>query len=822
VHPSPNPPAGKPTTFDGLVTVATEVHRPYPYQRRLAEDGLPDLLRVPTGAGKTLAAVLPWLFRRRYHPDWAVRDGTPRRLVLVLPQRALVEQTVAVVGEWLGRLGETSSDDRVGLHVLMGGASTDDRAWKMRPAADAILVGTQDMVLSRLLLRGYGEPRAAWPVAFGLLHSSTQFVFDEVQLMGPALPTSLQLEALRSTIGTAAPCRSMWMSATVDPAMLRTVDFAGPDRAVELAGDDRVGPLRHRLDATRRIERGDVTDDRNSYPSAVAQLALHRHAPGTRTIVLLNTVERATAVFDAMVKSAPAARIVLLHSRFRPADRAAHAEEALATPAEHGTVVVTTQVLEAGVDVSSRLLVTEVAPWSSVVQRAGRCNRGGEHADAVLVWLRVPTGKNSAAPYIDEDLRKTAEALTALEGEPVTSSDLQEAQVAEETPLHPVLRRRDVLDLLDTAPDLSGNDIDVGRWIRDAEENTVSVAWRPFTGDVPDDAEAAPARDELCSVPLGALRERVRQKSGSAVVHDQVTGEWRTASPEDARPGGIVVLDATKGGYTPERGWSPTSAAPVDAIARPAEDTEDQPAGIGGDPLTGGQGRWVPLAEHLADVEQEVHRLVDELGDLPGLSAPQRRAATVAGLYHDLGKAHPTFVASLNNAARDHPAPLSGGPWAKSPSKAPLRHYPRFFRHELVSALVVRHPDSMLLEGIEEPDLVTYLVAAHHGKARMSVRALPDEQGSGRVLGLEPDSELPEITLPDGRVVPAVRLDLHGLALGAGADGQDSWQAMTCRLRDRPDVGPFRLGFLEALVRVADWRASARYDTGGEGTKALQ
>jgi hypothetical protein len=55
--------------FAELVREATGGEKPYPYQQRLAAEGLPDLLRVPTGAGKTLAAVLPWLYRRRLHPD---------------------------------------------------------------------------------------------------------------------------------------------------------------------------------------------------------------------------------------------------------------------------------------------------------------------------------------------------------------------------------------------------------------------------------------------------------------------------------------------------------------------------------------------------------------------------------------------------------------------------------------------------------------------------------------------------------------------------------------------------------------------------------
>ena len=56
-----------------------------------------------TGTGKTLAAVLPWLYRRVGHPDADVRKMTPRWLVIVLPQRAMVEQTVEVIDSWRGK-----------------------------------------------------------------------------------------------------------------------------------------------------------------------------------------------------------------------------------------------------------------------------------------------------------------------------------------------------------------------------------------------------------------------------------------------------------------------------------------------------------------------------------------------------------------------------------------------------------------------------------------------------------------------------------------------------------------------------------------------
>src|SRR5207249_3994264 len=140
---------------------------------------------------------------------------------------------------------------------------------------------------------------------------------------------------------------------------------------------------------------------------------------------------------------------------------------------------------------------------------------------------------------------------------------------------------------------------------------------------------------------------------------------------------------------------------------------------VSGDPLSVRTGRWVPLVEHLDDVRREVAGVLEEVGHLPGLTAAHRDAATLAGMYHDIGKAHPVFAASLSRAGGGAPPPDGTGPWAKSPSRAPLRHAVPYFRHELVSALMLLDSSCRLLDGVGEPDLVTYLVGAHHGKARL-------------------------------------------------------------------------------------------------------
>ncbi|MGH3853664.1 MAG: type I-G CRISPR-associated helicase/endonuclease Cas3g [Pseudonocardiaceae bacterium] len=775
-------------TFDELVSAATGGARAYRYQSRLAEQGLPDVLQVPTGTGKTLAATLPWLYRRVEHPDPVVRQATPRWLVIVLPQRALVEQTVRVVKCWMDNLGLD-----VPVHVLMGGEDAGDRDWKAHPERERIFVGTLDMVLSRLLMRGFAEFRSAWPMSFGLLHAGVQFVFDEVQLMGPGLPTALQLQGLREAVGTAMPCRSMWMSATLNPAELSTVDFRRELSVVELDEEDRSGALSIRINARRTVRRLDLGDvDARRYPKALAARVASEHRSGTRTLVVLNTVTRATEVFDELDKRCSDTELVLLHSRFRPGDRQEQTRR-LKPSGNAGSIVVATQVLEAGVDITSETLITEVAPWSSIVQRAGRCNRDGLASDARLLWTTPP----AAPPYDAAELGHSASVLNALEGQAVTSEELAAAATELTRPLHPTLRRRDVLDLFDTAPDLSGNDIDVSPFIRDAADRTVHIAWR----EIPDDQsmESAPGRTELCPAPIGDVQAMIREGRTRARVFDQTSGTWVHARPEDVRPMAVIVLDAARGGYLPDRGFAPRSTAPVEPVPSPAQ----MPDAVDTDPHSVvPNGRWVPLHEHLADVERECRALLDTLA--PELTPAQREAIALAGRYHDLGKAHPTFVASLADA--DGSAPADGGPWAKSPGRTPLRHNPPHFRHELVSALMLLDDTTGLLGGVDEPDLVIYLALAHHGKVRLTVRAHPDEQ-LNTVLGVVHESTTVDTTLPVIGMLAGRPVSLKAIRFGRG-----SLTSRALRLRDREDLGPFRLAFCEAVVRSADWRASASYE----------
>lgn len=784
-------------TYDDLFFRATHC-TPFPYQRALAlATELPEALSAPTGAGKTAAVVLGWLYRRRFAPP-EIRRATPRRLALCLPMRALATQTVGAVTTWLRALDlhdEGAGLDRgdgVGVHLLMGGHAPDE--WHLHPERDAVLVGTQDMLLSRALNRGYGQSRFLWPWLYALVTNDCLWVLDEVQLMGVGLATGLQLSAFRRSLGTFGPAHTIFMSATLGPDWLATVDHPVSGSVMTLGREDlATRDLARRRRASKRLERAQTVIDKDCEPALVDEV-LQRHQRRTRTLVVLNTVERAAAVVEAIERRSRKrpVEVVLLHSRFRPADRDAALARALSP--DFDGVVVSTQVIEAGVDVSAPLLVTELAPWASLVQRAGRCNRLGTDEDAAVVWCDHASEK-VALPYEPGELAAARAHLLQLTA--FNPEAIEAAAIALEAPsFSHVLRRRDVVDLFDTTADLGGADLDVSRFIRDGDERDVQVFWRAFD-DVPDAGEPRPARDELCSVPFLELR-RWTEGGHHAWRWDPLEASWVVARRDGIVPGGVFMLRAADGGYIAKRGWSPKSGAPVGPIHRPAALPDGAPEeAIDADPLSE-LGAWVPLTTHALDSREAAAEIVAALG-MDGLPA---RSLVRAAQAHDLGKAHEVFQQTMRRA---YPGGKADMLWAKSGGAG--RHARRGFRHELASALAW-----LARRGGDDRDLIAYLLAAHHGKVRLSIRALPTDQAAPdpeklHARGVWDGDALPAVDLGDGLVVPPTVLSLTPMHLGR-SEGRPSWVERAIALRDR--WGPFRLAFLEAIVRAADVRATLR------------
>jgi len=895
-------------TFDSFFHSATGNPKPYPYQRRFAMgETLPQLLSIPTGVGKTATAVLGWLWRRRF-ADAETKANTPRRLVYCLPMRTLAEQTRDECLRWLDRLhllaGDVAylNDDptqriesfsididadpqggKIGVHVLMGGEETDD--WDIYPERDAILIGTQDMLLSRALNRGYGMSRYRWPMHFGLLNNDCLWILDEVQLMDVGAATSAQLEAFRRNLGTSSSVHCVWMSATLDPSWLDTVDFDTQwlGQPLELQGEDRqLESVRVRREAVKPIERARATLVRPKVEAeahAAAEAVLEAHQPASLTLAVFNTVNRAVAVYEAIKSwqsiTEPTALAagaedddveslrpeasaygsqktpnlsahpdcVLIHSRFRPPEREKKMRQLLTDPPAEGTIAITTQVVEAGVDVSAKTLLTDLAPWASLVQRFGRCNRRGEFNqshDARVIWFdwmsreqfkteyvkevkekgKKPPKEEEidqkysdyldgiARPYSVDELRWARDHHDKLDN--VGPASLEQVAAKMELEAAHVIRRRDFIDLFDTTPDLAGSDIDVSRFIRSGEELDVQVFWRDVPSDVKSpsprkDEGKAPRREELCSVPAWQFRDFAKNKKNRGKIWrwNPLDRKWSLVNQDDVYPGQTFLVRSDAGGYGSDIGWNPKSKA-VEPVVTPKL---DEPEAMDADEESVIPGVWQSIAEHTDEVVEQLSTILSAFL----LESDVKQLMLDAARWHDFGKAHPVFQKAVRASIEQEGKSPEGRPAAFAESvdvaKAPKAFWQRYerphFRHELASAL------AMLQKGMD--DLAVYLAAAHHGKVRLSIRSLPgeaapDDPSRLYARGMWDGDELCEVDL-GGRVTAGpARLSLECMKLGRSLDGQPSWAERMLKLRDR--IGPFRLAYLEALFRAADMRAS--------------
>ena len=804
--------------YAAFFQAATGKPEPYDYQRRLAESPSESrLINIPTGLGKTAAVVLAWMWNRvvRKDPAW------PRRLVYCLPMRTLVEQTAGEVEKWIAAiltaaekrelaLGDEAKSKLEWLHahspvILMGGEDADPRKaqWDLHPEREAILIGTQDMLLSRALNRGYGMSRYRWPMHFGLLNNDALWVMDETQLMGVGVETSAQLDGFRAREEwrTHGSCPTWWMSATLEQTRLATVDHPAPADgwpSVTLSESERASGRAHDLiEAKKAVSPCSVTlspANKASYAKDLATLINQRHQEDTLTLVVVNRVNRAREIYEALKKLRRVPKqVALIHSRFRPMDRARHTELLFG---EGDRIVIATQAVEAGVDVSARLLITELAPWSSLVQRIGRCNRRADIPDAEVLWVDVqPKDEKDdlQLPYTKPELDQARTAIAEITD---ACPRILSGIVVPETPVvRPVIRRRDLVDLFDTTPDLCGQDLDVSRYIRDGEDSDVQFFWREFEGDTPTDREPPPQRAELCRVSIGEAAKFLSK--ADVWTWNPLDEKWTEA--KRPRPGAVYLVSVASGGYHDDLGWT-GDAKHKPTPHPPQEGTSESYAGN----RLSFTRDWQTLADHSVLVVAEMKAIAAALA----LNGEDAATLQIAAQWHDVGKAHDCFQAMLRLGPYQPEDPA--GLYAKSKNPFSFRHDDKTrlgFRHELASAL------AWLLAGpsdATERDLVAYLIAAHHGKVRLSIRSLPNEPvpgGEERLFarGIWHGDTLPAVPIGD-ITTPAVTLDLSFMKMGAGEHGP-SWLARTVALRDR--LGPFRLAYLETILRAADARASA-------------
>ena len=913
-------------------------HAPFRWQQRLFDrfvaDDLPAAIDLPTGLGKTSVMAI-WLLARLVNPR------LPRRLAYIVDRRTVVDQATTEAKKLRDALQKPELADLRDLLIAEGaelplstlrGQLADTRKWLQDPSLPAIIVGTIDMIGSRLLFEGYGVSRRMRPYQAGLLGADTLVVLDEAHLSPP-------FEALLRAIAgdDALKPRGEERRAVVPGFRLLPLSATGrtTEAAVFRLEAEDVDPAAQSVVHQRYVAGKRLTlypAEKASLAAKLAERAGELGGGGKRVLVYCHSREVAQKVADDLADNAKDRSELIVgarrvHEREKLAERLGKLGFAGDAPAPQPepAFVVATSAGEVGIDIDADHMVCDLVAYERMVQRLGRVNRRGGDGRIALIDVYCVPPEQPKASAKDDAKKREAEAHAALlaatkalleslpqgddgrhDASPCAlaalktqAGDERIAAATTRAPLHPALDRAVVdawsLTALREHPGRPEPEPWLRGWVDD--EPQVQVIWRRFLpwrrGErAPDKADveaffaaARPHASEILEAPVDLVIETLIARAGALVQSRKAAANagddgGTQSSPAENAPEieeGLIVLtparelkssrDVPPGVPPDAAAWTletlasfplPKSKSERDAwrrllanativvsaslgglhengllskaaIGAPScADSEDaeakgwkpgfrvQVTGSGGDDSR--QGGWkLALRLPLSDGDEDEPRLLtvlvwrgaDEsdtgdraisrraqslpehgdwaaeaagrIADALGLSAAYRAMLVAAARAHDLGKARELW----QNAMR---APRAGRPYAKTTAAgdpARLRIGPHTYRHEFGSLRDIEAEPALLADVPEElRELALHLVAAHHGFARPLIAPV------------DPAAATLE---ESGARAAAVALRFARL--------QRDW-------------GPWGLAWWEALLRAADWRASARNDAAGERKEA--
>jgi len=492
---------------------------PFPWQARLLGlllDGqLPRALDLPTGLGKTSVLAI-WLVAR------ALGAKLPRRLVYVVDRRAVVDQSTKVAEDlrgWVARTPEVrealglSEEQSLPISTLRG-QFVDNREWLDDPASPAIIVGTVDMIGSRLLFGGYGVSRKMRPYQAGLLGADTLFVLDESHLV-PAFERLIEQVHEQSIADSAAAP----VAGSVPRVQLISLSATGRSHAdaFRLSDEDLKNPVvQSRYHAKKQVSLREPVPAKD-LPDRLAQeawdLALASSEP-VRILVFSssrNHADKAMKSLQALGKKGangrpePECELFVGGRRIHERQHAAEKLVRLGFLAGSGEAfesdafVFATAAGEVGVDLDADHVVCDVVAWERLVQRLGRVNRRGgkDRAAQVVVAPTIPEAKKKGSPTnestdlgaalellqalpLDTDQRPSASpsALAQLCSDPAQAHRVQAASTPE--PLYPPLSRPTLESWAMTSLLVHTGRPEVAPWLRGWVEQRAQsrVVWR--------------------------------------------------------------------------------------------------------------------------------------------------------------------------------------------------------------------------------------------------------------------------------------------------------------------------------------------------------
>ncbi len=383
------------------------------------------LLEAPTGAGKSEASL-----------KWALKSAQNikgvRKIIYVLPFKALIKDLHQRFISYIGNenVDKWDSDYKSDLLVELSNKKvifssySDFNFYKIEKSyfmKKPLVITTADQILMTFL------NVERYPIRRGLF-SDAIFVFDEVQAYGEKFRALIY-----HFIDKVEPKATLIMTATPPKETSKTLG------SIEILSDDRwIKELHEKYNASVGI----IKFKEKSKSKLIADVLNNISSNDKRIAIIVNTVQEAIDLYEAMKYNKKEfkqlntvlgnKKIILLHSNMMFEDRESRLNEALNLDE---VLLISTQVLEAGVDITFDLMMRELAPLASVVQSMGRVNRGGENPNAKFILL-VPEeslNRKNSLPYSQEDLEETLSLVNSIfEGDKTLSTKSEFEKIARE------------------------------------------------------------------------------------------------------------------------------------------------------------------------------------------------------------------------------------------------------------------------------------------------------------------------------------------------------------------------------------------------------
>ena len=400
----------KPENFESAFAQLTG-NQPLRWQRRLFDEWISNVVKeiidLPTGLGKTM--VMPiWLLARK------INQTLGHRLIYVVDRRTVVDQATSLAESLVARsCCKFINDEYCDPPTIstLRGQFADNREWTHDPSRAAIIIGTVDMIGSRLLFSGYRSSYKQRPLDAGLLGQDSLLILDEAHL---SAPFEKLIDGIgRFQIGKGKPMRVVKMSATTGVSTaerfkLEESDLAPGDTNL-LARD--TNPIVRRFEAAKRMTIR-KPEGKKTVEQSIIEAAGALAQGNSRVVVFVRSPKTAGNIAAALRRYTSEANkkpkpyekaVAVLTGTMRGLERdelvtasneESHPERQVMQrflkpdndPAQGPAILVSTSAGEVGFDLNADHLVCDAAPIDSMIQRLGRANRRGDGNATVLVF----------------------------------------------------------------------------------------------------------------------------------------------------------------------------------------------------------------------------------------------------------------------------------------------------------------------------------------------------------------------------------------------------------------------------------------------------